>query len=353
MTADHPDDFPYTPVRETEDADLRQGYWRVAEGLQRVDGLDTSPYLKHLASEHVAGKRGIAETGELLRAYYRSRKDKAASDGHPNAAGPGAGLNTHEAPPSPALVASAPLGAPTTTPDSHASRVDAQHREADLVSQRIVELLSSGAFLLAPSMLPHIHRTLFQDLDEGTYQPGRFKQEALQKQEFVLNGDSVVYADPTLVERALEFAFDDERAYLYGAAFERPQIENLSRFVSRIWQVHPFVEGNTRTVAAFTILYLRDLGFDIDNNPFENHARYFRDALVRANYRNAKAGVMPDLSFLVRFFENVLIGAAHGLRPRDLMAQPLFDDPSLLRNIAPSLALNQAAASGTERPDYA
>lgn len=307
MTADNPSDFPYEPVRESGDASVRRAYWSVAMGLQKVDGLENSEYLRGLADEHIEGVRGIEETGGLVRAYYQVRESSDDGCGEGGAAD--------------------------------------GFREADLVSQRIVELLTRGSFFLMPAMLPLVHRALFQDLDAAAYRPGEFKTEALQKREAVLNGDSVVYADPSLVERSLAFLFEEERSYVYGVEFDEAQLAHLGRFLSRLWQVHPFVEGNTRTVAVFAVLYLRDLGFDVDSEPFEQHARYFRDALVRANYRNAKAGVMPDLSYVQRFLENLLAGADHTLRSRDLMARPLFDDPSLLRNVDPSCAFAGAPSS--------
>lgn len=219
------------------------------------------------------------------------------------------------------------------------SNFDPRTEEADLVSHRIVELLERGAFLLDSAMLFDIHQTLFQDLDPSAFHPGKCKTGALQKRELVLNGDSVVYADPSLVDRALTFVFDDERDYSYSLSFDSEQLSHFARFVSRLWQVHPFCEGNTRTVAVFAVLYLRFLGFDIDNEPFRDHSAYFRDALVRANYRNARAGVMPDTSFIEFFFDNVLNEAHHTLQSRDLMVQALYDQPSLLRNVDPSEAI--------------
>ena len=168
MTADCPEDFPYEAKPELRDPAVREGYWRVAMGLQEVDGLKPSPYLRDLAREHVSGVRGLDETGSMIRAYHARQK----ADGRDEAAG---------------------------------------EREADLVSQRIVELLASGAVALVPDMLAVIHGALFQDLDAATYRPGEYKTEALQKREFVLNGDSVVYADPSLIERSLAFLFDEER----------------------------------------------------------------------------------------------------------------------------------------------
>ena len=302
MTAERPDDFPYEPVADTADARIRAGYWRAAMGLQAVDGLTPSPYARQLAAEHVEGKRSIGETGELLRRYYQEHR--------------------------------------TDTPPSDAATcVSAEEREADFVSQRIVEVLERNAFAFAPFMLGEIHRQIFQDLDPSVYHPGEYKQEQLVKRELILNGDSVLYADPSMIDRSLSYTFAEEDDYAYGVEFDSAQIDHLARFVARLWQVHPFYEGNTRTVAVFIILYLRHLGFDADNSPFEKSSRYFRDALVRASYRNANAGPLPDRTFLNRFFENLLAGGSNELHSRDLMVQPLFDDPTLLRNVKPSKAI--------------
>ena len=190
MTADCPEDFPYEAKPELRDPAVREGYWRVAMGLQEVDGLKPSPYLRDLAREHVSGVRGLDETGSMIRAYHARQK----ADGRDEAAG---------------------------------------EREADLVSQRIVELLASGAFALVPDMLAVIHGALFQDLDAATYRPGEYKTEALQKREFVPNGDSVVYADPSLIERSLAFLFDEERSHVYGIEFDEAQLEHLGRLCAR------------------------------------------------------------------------------------------------------------------------
>lgn len=302
MTAERPNDFPYEVASSTSSSEVRATYWKVASGLQEVDGLTTSPYMETVAKEYIVGKWSATEISELIKVYYR---EKLASQ----------------------------------TADTAFTHVNAE-LEADAVSCRIVEILDRNAFVFAPFMLDDIHQQLFQDLNSNIYQPGRHKTEQLVKSELILNGDSVLYADPSMVDRALSFAFTEEEDYAYAAEFDDAQIDHLSRFVARLWQIHPFCEGNTRTVAVFTILYLKHLGFDANNEPFENHARYFRDALVRANYRNAKAEALPNRTFLNHFFENLLAGGKNELRSRDLMVQALFDNPTLLRNVELSKAVN-------------
>lgn len=303
MTAEKLDIFDYEPAREHSSEAARRHYWAVAIGLQQVDGLEVSPYLRKVAGEYVAGKRDLAATGELVRAYH------------------GVGSNV--------------LGDVSDGEDR-----DGASREADLVAQRIAELLASAPFALAPEMLQEIHRYLFQDLDPAVYQPGRFKTERMVKQEDILNGDSVLYADPLAYDMALRGAFAAEQAQSYRA-LEGDELANFCHFIAFVWQVHPFAEGNTRTVAVLSELYLNQLGFTVANEPFEKHARYYRDALVRAMYRNADAGIFPDESFLVAFYENVLGRAKNGLDREQLICAALFENPALIRNVDPAEALDK------------
>lgn len=290
MTAERLDNFEYEPASAHESEQARRHYWAVAIGLQRVDGLEVSPYLREAADAYIGGERSLAETGELVRAHHAAGADPAAL-------------------------------------------------EADLVSQRIAELLSRSSFYLAPALFAEIHRYLFQDLDAAVYHPGAFKTERMVKQEDILNGDSVLYADPLAYDMALAGVFATEQTACYGM-LEGAELASFCHTVAFLWQIHPFYEGNTRTAAVFSMLYLNHLGFTVSNEPFESHARYFRDALVRAMYRNPDAGIFPDESFLVTFYENALGRAAHKLDREELVCPQLFDDPRLIRNVDPREALD-------------
>ncbi len=290
MSADSFDDFAYEPASKHASEAQRRHYWAVAIGLQDVDGLQVSDYLHNQAASYVSGEKELAEVGRLVREYHASGNNAT--------------------------------------------------KEADLVSQRIAELLARGAFFLSTDMLTTIHAYLFQDLDPAVYRPGAFKTERMIKQEEILNGDSVLYADPLTYEMSLRGAFANEAAAMY-TTFTDDEMKRFCRTISFLWQIHPFYEGNTRTVAVFSALYLNSLGFQVTNDPFAKHARYFRDALVRAQYRNAAAGILPDDRFLVAFFRNV-IGEDDGTMNReDLICTRLFEDPSLLRNVDPEEALNR------------
>ena len=292
MSADSLDAFPYETSTRLAGKAMRRHYWATAIGLQAVDGLEVSPYLRELAQSYEQGRCTLQETGELIRAYHTAEgSDRQAT------------------------------------------------AEADLVSQRIAEMLEAGSFAFTPDMLLLVHLTLFQDMDEEAYRPGQYKTERLVQQENILNGDSVLYADPTMIQASLDYLFREESRESYGTSLSETDVARLAKFVSLLWQVHPFVEGNTRTVAVFSELYLGSLGFTVGNEPFQKHACYYRDALVRANYRNNEAGILPERGPLEAFYGNLLLDAGHPLNREELICPELFDNPQLLKHIDPSRAL--------------
>jgi fido (protein-threonine AMPylation protein) len=296
MSADSNDNFEYEPASSHVDEAKRRHYWAVAIGLQAVDGLVVSSYLNSLADGYRQGDYSLLETGRMIREYHAD-----CAEGE--------------------------------------SRKRSETREADLVSQRIAELLEAAPFVLAPSILPQIHEYLFQDLDREIYRPGEFKAERMVKQEEILNGDSVLYADPLAYKSSLDMAFEAERRRSYGLSLTDSSLGDFCHTIAFIWQIHPFAEGNTRTVAVFSELYLNHLGFNVENDPFEHHSRYYRDALVRAMYRNAAAGILPEGRFLNWFYDSVVNGVSHEFDREELICAELFEHPELLRNVSPEEAL--------------
>ena len=95
-------------------------------------------------------------------------------------------------------------------------------------------------------------------------------------------------------------------------------IHHLAVFVSGLWQIHLFGEGNTRTTAVFFIKYLRMLGFSVTNDIFTENAWYFRNALVRANYTNLQKGIHETTEYLEAFLRNLLLNEKNELHNRDL-----------------------------------
>ena len=249
--------------------------WRVAIGLQAVDGLKTSEYLQETARRNIEGEINIDEARELVKQYYIK---KTAHDDD-----------------------------------------DADKEEADRVSSNISKLLQTDAFTYSVAGFAAIHRAIF----EGVFKhAGHFRDYDISKKEWVLRGDSVLYGRWQDLRMAIEYDLEQERQFIYTGLDKDQMIEHLTRFVAGLWQIHPFGEGNTRTTAVFTIKYLRYLGFSVNNDMFERYSWYFRNALVRANYRNVVKGIEQEPLFLIRFFRNLLLGENNTLKNRYMMINP-------------------------------
>ena len=249
--------------------------WRVAIGLQAVDGLKTSEYLHETARRNIEGEISIDEARELIKTYYITK--------------------THHAPD------------------------DDEKQEADQVSANITKILSYSSLDFSTKGYISLHRRIF----EGVFKhAGQMRNYDITKKEWVLNGDTVNYLNWEDLRRALDYDIEQERNFIYKGISPDNLISHISRFISGIWQVHAFREGNTRTTAVFAILYLRDIGFDVANDMFAEHSWYFRNALVRANYRNARKGIDYSPIYLERFFRNLLFGEQWDLRNRYLHIYP-------------------------------
>ena len=245
--------------------------WAIATGLQQVDGLTPSKYLYETARRNIEGEITIAEAKNLIDSYYESKS-----------------IRTEE---------------------------DDDKEEADKVSARITELLSEKSFSFAPNQLVSIHERLFKGVFYKV-KAGKYRDYNITKKEWVLDGDTVLYANADLISETLKYDFESEKNFDYSKLTPEDAVKHLTRFIANIWQIHPFGEGNTRTTAVFTIKYLKSLGFNVDNEPFEKNSWYFRNALVRANYTNMQKGIYMNTEYLERFFRNLLLGEHNELKNR-------------------------------------
>lgn len=192
--------------------------------------------------------------------------------------------------------------------------MDANTVEADIVSLRIVELLAEDHFLLSPSTLLGIHRHLFTDVFPEEIPVGKFRKVNITKKAPVLDDDTVQYSSHFMIQDALAYDFEREQNFSYAGLTNEQKTLHAMKFLADIWQVHPFREGNTRTVAVFGIRYLRKLGFHIDYSLFSEHAVYFRNAIVLYHYQGEK----QDKQFLKMFFENLLLGKKNILSDEEM-----------------------------------
>lgn len=196
--------------------------------------------------------------------------------------------------------------------------------EADKVSVRIAALLSERAFSFTPNEYLSVHRKLLT----GIYShAGRIRDYNITKKEWVLDGATVLYGSATELRATLDYDFSEEKKFSYKNLSMDEIIHHLAYFVSRLWQIHVFGEGNTRTTAVFFIKYLRTLGFDVTNDIFAENAWYFRNSLVRANYNDLKNGIHETTEYLETFLRNLLLNENHPLHNRTLYISGAFVEP--------------------------
>lgn len=260
-------------IRNSEPAKKEKTYaWSTAIGLQQVDGLTPSKYLFETAKRNIDGEISVAEATSIIDSYYESKTDRSENDNE-------------------------------------------RTEEADKVSSRIAQILSEKSFNFSPSYLIALHGRLFAGIFKFA---GKIRDYDITKKEWVLDGDSVMYGAAFELKAALDYDFEQERHFSYKNLTLEETVKHITFFVSRLWQIHAFGEGNTRTTAVFTIKYLRSLGFNADNELFAENSWYFRNALVRTNYNNLQKGIHENPEFLEKFFRNLLLGEHNELKNRFL-----------------------------------
>jgi len=251
--------------------------WKTAIGLQQVDGLKPSDYLIATAKQNIEGEITIDEVKQRIDTYY--------------------------------------IQHPTQTNEDRTE-------EADKVSARIAEILSEQTFTFSPAEYISIHHRLFQDIYKLA---GKIRDYNITKQEWVLNGETVLYGSAESLKATLEYDFEQEKKFSFKGLSQQEVLEHIAHFISYLWQIHIFGEGNTRTTAIFLIKYLRTFGFKVNNDLFADHSWYFRNALVRANYKNHAKNIHATKEFLLHFFENLILDQNHILKNREMHV--MFVDP--------------------------
>ena len=266
-------------IKQSEPNKRDKGYaWHTAIGLQAVDGLKTSKYLIDTAIKNIEGDISIDEAQELLNTYYEENPKADTED---------------------------------------------RTEEADKVAVRIAKILSEKAFSFTPNEYISIHKKLFT----GIYgHAGKLRDYNITKKEWVLNGASVLYGSASELQATLDYDFSEEKKFSYKNLSMEEIIHHLAIFVSRLWQIHVFGEGNTRTTAVFFIKYLRTLGFDATNDIFAENAWYFRNALVRANYNDLKNGIHETTEYLELFLRNLLLNEKNELHNRSMHISGMFKE---------------------------
>lgn len=278
-------------IKQSEPNKREKGYaWSTAIGLQAVDGLEPSEHLVKTAIENIEGYITMEDAEKRINSYYKTIENR---------------------------------------------NVDDRTEEADKVSVRIASILSEKAFTFSPSEYIGIHKKLFI----GIYKhAGKIRDYNITKEEWVLDGETVMYGNASELRQTLEYDFEQEKKFSYKGLNQDEIIEHLAFFISRLWQIHIFGEGNTRATAVFFIKYLRSLGYDATNDIFAENSWYFRNALVRANYTNLKKNIHETTVYLEKFLRNLLLGEKNVLKNRYLHVSGAFkEEKPIIETEKPSI----------------
>lgn len=260
-------------IRQGEpDAAASAEQWQTAMGLQAVDGLKPSQYLIDTARRNIEGEITIDEVQDLLRSYYASEANRSVTG------------------------------------------EDAE--EADKAAANIKRILSTQTLAFNTNGFLSTHRRIFDGVMKHA---GELRKYDITKKECVLRGDTVNYLNWEDLRRAIDYDIQQEKAFSYKGLSDIEKVRHLCYFTADLWQIHAFPEGNTRTTAVFLIQYLRSIGYKVNNDMFAKHSWYFRNALVRANYKNSALGIDYDYQYLERFFRNLLLGENNELKNRHLV----------------------------------
>jgi fido (protein-threonine AMPylation protein) len=261
-------------IRQGEPKKKEKTYaWQTAIGLQEVDGLKPSSYLIEIAKKNIEGDITIDEVRHLIDSYYKANPAKDEND---------------------------------------------RTEEADKVSVRIREILAEKSFTFSPIEYLTIHKRLFADIYSFA---GKVRDYNISKKEWVLGGETVFYATADSIWATFNYDFDEEKRFNYRDASLLEVVQHITEFTSKLWQIHAFGEGNTRTTAVFIIKYLRSFGFNVNNDLFAQHSWYFRNALVRANYNDFQNKIYAKSEYLERFFRNLMLNESNVLKNRELLVE--------------------------------
>ena len=260
----------YDKIEELKNKEIKKNNWEMAIGLNKVDGLVPSDYLKELVKKSINGEKNYREVEKELHKYYENR---------------------------------------------NLTKEEINTKECDIVSTRIAELLEDGSFTFSPIYLKSIHKYLFDGVFEGDIKnyAGTFRDYNITKKEDILNGKTVIYGNYKDLMEYLRYDFGEEENIDYTKLSSEGQVKRISKFTSAIWQVHPFVEGNTRTTAVFIEKYLRTKGYKVNNDLFKENSLFFRNALVISNFSDINLGISPDFKYLHSFFSKLLINKTQEL----------------------------------------
>lgn len=171
--------------------------------------------------------------------------------------------------------------------------------ENRMTTLAILKLIKENPKIKDIHSIKEIHQVLFEKVYSWA---GDYRTINIYKHEPLLNGLSVPYSPATNIKQDLISLNKLFLSQKWIGLNRKSVATQLTVLISKLWRIHPFREGNTRTVATFTHLLLNHLGITFNIEIISTHAKYFRNALVMASLDER-----PEQHFL----ENMLFDSIH------------------------------------------
>ena len=152
--------------------------------------------------------------------------------------------------------------------------------EAEQSRANMMLLYERGFSDFTPAGLCEIHRFLFGDIYDWA---GKYRIINIEKREKLLAGRSVWYSNDEDIPLDLENAFQELLSQDWPQFSRQDFVRHLTACFPKIWQVHPFREGNTRTLVMLMTFFVEHHGFYMDQELLAASSGYVRDSLVMAS----------------------------------------------------------------------
>ena len=155
------------------------------------------------------------------------------------------------------------------------NRIEAEQSRANMML-----LYEQGFRDFSPAGLCEIHRFLFGDLYDWA---GQYRIINIEKRERLLAGRSVWYSNDEMIPGDLDTAFQCIHSAPWQDITREQFVHQLTHLFPPVWQVHPFREGNTRSVVMMMTFFVEHHGYYMDQELLAASAGYVRDAFVMAS----------------------------------------------------------------------
>ena len=173
--------------------------------------------------------------------------------------------------------------------------------EADLTTQRLIDIddeILSNKTQFDFKHIKKIHQYIFQDIYEWAGVP---RTVNIAKPEEVLNGLSVEYTDKNFIEENMNKALVRLNEVDWKNLSLGMKSKEFTRRLADVWKVHPFREGNTRTIIKFSCQYAKTNGFPMKEELFKDYSNYVRKSLVLASI-----GEYAEYKYLERIIKDAI-----------------------------------------------